>query len=319
MKVMNTERGKLRSTARRSTMFKRKYSSAACSGIALPRYHLAALTASEAAVSAGEIPRNNGIFPASWISANFDVWIGAAEDVTAWDYLRRARDSVVGLGAPAVAEGDLLDVLEPGHALRGEVTTATVRGAGVAEELAPAPHGAVRFVRAEVIRGEHAPVGVGQRHGIDAGRQVRGRPARHLLTDDLSLKDFSRFIEVEQQLVAQKQLGKACLAHEERNGIVIAGHPADSALRCVGRMRGTIAAQDVFGIGRQLLQLVVARVVPLKLFEDTLRANEFGPRTVDCPALLIEPVSVHEARRIFVRVLPDCRQECFFVGHGNSL
>ena len=35
-----------------------------------------ALTASEAAAAAGEIPRNNGIFPASWINANFDVWIG---------------------------------------------------------------------------------------------------------------------------------------------------------------------------------------------------------------------------------------------------
>ena len=51
-----------------------------------------ALTASEAVAAAGEIPRNNGIFPASWINANFDVWIGAAEDVTAWDHLRRARD-----------------------------------------------------------------------------------------------------------------------------------------------------------------------------------------------------------------------------------
>ena len=51
-----------------------------------------ALTASEAVPAAGEIPRNNGIFPASWISANFDVWIGSGEDVTAWDHLRRARD-----------------------------------------------------------------------------------------------------------------------------------------------------------------------------------------------------------------------------------
>ena len=51
-----------------------------------------ALTASEAIAAAGEIPRNNGIFPASWINANFDVWIGASEDVTAWDHLRRARD-----------------------------------------------------------------------------------------------------------------------------------------------------------------------------------------------------------------------------------
>ncbi len=51
-----------------------------------------ALTASEAAAAAGEIPRNNGIFPASWINANFDVWIGSGEDVTAWEHLRRARD-----------------------------------------------------------------------------------------------------------------------------------------------------------------------------------------------------------------------------------
>jgi len=50
-----------------------------------------ALTASEAAASAGDIPRNNGIFPASWINANFDVWIGSGEDVLAWDHLYRAR------------------------------------------------------------------------------------------------------------------------------------------------------------------------------------------------------------------------------------
>jgi alpha-amylase/alpha-mannosidase (GH57 family) len=51
-----------------------------------------ALTASEAISGAGEIPRNTGIFPASWISANFDVWIGSAEDVVAWEHLHRARD-----------------------------------------------------------------------------------------------------------------------------------------------------------------------------------------------------------------------------------
>jgi alpha-amylase/alpha-mannosidase (GH57 family) len=31
------------------------------------------------------------IFPASWISTNFDIWIGAEEDNKAWDYLLRAR------------------------------------------------------------------------------------------------------------------------------------------------------------------------------------------------------------------------------------
>ncbi len=51
-----------------------------------------ALTASEAVAAAGEIPANAGIFPASWINANFDVWIGSGEDVMAWDHLRRARD-----------------------------------------------------------------------------------------------------------------------------------------------------------------------------------------------------------------------------------
>jgi alpha-amylase/alpha-mannosidase (GH57 family) len=51
-----------------------------------------ALTASEAVAAAGEIPTNNGIFPASWINANFDVWIGSGEDVLAWEHLRRARD-----------------------------------------------------------------------------------------------------------------------------------------------------------------------------------------------------------------------------------
>ncbi|MCL5287491.1 MAG: glycoside hydrolase family 57 protein [Acidobacteria bacterium] len=51
-----------------------------------------ALTMSEAVREAGEIPTVENIFPASWINANFDVWIGHAEDVRAWDFLRNARD-----------------------------------------------------------------------------------------------------------------------------------------------------------------------------------------------------------------------------------
>jgi alpha-amylase/alpha-mannosidase (GH57 family) len=50
------------------------------------------LTVSEAVQAAGEIATVPGIFPASWISANFDVWIGHQEDVQAWDLLRAARD-----------------------------------------------------------------------------------------------------------------------------------------------------------------------------------------------------------------------------------
>ena len=34
-----------------------------------------------------------GIFPGSWINANFDIWIGAEEDNRAWEYLLRARQT----------------------------------------------------------------------------------------------------------------------------------------------------------------------------------------------------------------------------------
>ncbi len=51
-----------------------------------------ALTASEALAAAGEVPTVEAIAPGSWINANFDVWIGHAEDVRAWNLLREARD-----------------------------------------------------------------------------------------------------------------------------------------------------------------------------------------------------------------------------------
>lgn len=54
---------------------------------------ICALTMSEAMQAAGDIPKLDGIFPASWISANFDVWIGHSEDVRAWDLLRDARET----------------------------------------------------------------------------------------------------------------------------------------------------------------------------------------------------------------------------------
>jgi alpha-amylase/alpha-mannosidase (GH57 family) len=52
-----------------------------------------ALTASEAIAAAKEVPTTNGIFPASWINANFDVWIGHGEDVAAWELLWDARQA----------------------------------------------------------------------------------------------------------------------------------------------------------------------------------------------------------------------------------
>ncbi len=51
-----------------------------------------ALTVSEAIAQAGELETLGGIFPGSWINANFDVWIGHAEDVQAWHLLREARE-----------------------------------------------------------------------------------------------------------------------------------------------------------------------------------------------------------------------------------
>jgi len=51
-----------------------------------------ALTASEAIEANPNAPTMPGIFPASWINANFDVWIGHREDVRAWDLLRDARE-----------------------------------------------------------------------------------------------------------------------------------------------------------------------------------------------------------------------------------
>ena len=50
-----------------------------------------ALTASEAIAASKNTPTTGGIFPASWINANFDVWIGSEEDVAAWELLWDAR------------------------------------------------------------------------------------------------------------------------------------------------------------------------------------------------------------------------------------
>jgi alpha-amylase/alpha-mannosidase (GH57 family) len=52
-----------------------------------------ALTAGEAVREAADQPEMAKIFPASWIGANFDVWIGDAEDVRSWELLREAREA----------------------------------------------------------------------------------------------------------------------------------------------------------------------------------------------------------------------------------
>ena len=54
---------------------------------------ICACTVSEAIEAVPDAPVLEGIFPASWINANFDVWMGHAEDVRAWELLRDARDA----------------------------------------------------------------------------------------------------------------------------------------------------------------------------------------------------------------------------------
>jgi alpha-amylase/alpha-mannosidase (GH57 family) len=60
-----------------------------------------ALAVSEAIAANPKMPKLEGIFPASWINANFDVWIGHAEDVKAWDLLRDAREAYAKASARA--------------------------------------------------------------------------------------------------------------------------------------------------------------------------------------------------------------------------
>jgi alpha-amylase/alpha-mannosidase (GH57 family) len=64
-----------------------------------------ALTVSEAVEANANAPAMQEIFPASWINANFDVWIGHREDVRAWDLLRDARE-VYARHAERGARGD---------------------------------------------------------------------------------------------------------------------------------------------------------------------------------------------------------------------
>ena len=53
---------------------------------------MAALTVSEALTRIKADPLDH-IFPGSWISANFDVWIGAEEDNQAWEWLLETREA----------------------------------------------------------------------------------------------------------------------------------------------------------------------------------------------------------------------------------
>jgi len=53
---------------------------------------ISALTVSEA-LERCQPQEIGGIFPGSWINANFDIWIGSEEDNKAWEYLLRARET----------------------------------------------------------------------------------------------------------------------------------------------------------------------------------------------------------------------------------
>jgi alpha-amylase/alpha-mannosidase (GH57 family) len=68
---------------------------------------ISVLTMSEAAKAIADPPRLQEIFPASWINANFDVWIGHDEDVRAWELLRDARETFARVTASESASGAL--------------------------------------------------------------------------------------------------------------------------------------------------------------------------------------------------------------------
>jgi len=53
---------------------------------------LEAVTVSEAIARHRNVSPLKSLVPGSWISANFNVWIGAPEDNRAWDYLHHARE-----------------------------------------------------------------------------------------------------------------------------------------------------------------------------------------------------------------------------------
>jgi alpha-amylase/alpha-mannosidase (GH57 family) len=54
--------------------------------------NLETVTVAEAIARHGNFSALPSLVPGSWISANFNVWIGAPEDNRAWDYLQHARD-----------------------------------------------------------------------------------------------------------------------------------------------------------------------------------------------------------------------------------
>jgi alpha-amylase/alpha-mannosidase (GH57 family) len=62
-----------------------------------------AVSVSEAIARHRNFGRLTSLVPGSWIHANFNVWIGAAEDNRAWDYLYDARNFYA-LTAPAASE-----------------------------------------------------------------------------------------------------------------------------------------------------------------------------------------------------------------------
>jgi Glycosyl hydrolase family 57 len=63
-----------------------------------------AVTVSEAIARHQNCSYLNSLVPGSWISANFNVWIGATEDNKAWDYLYHARNMYAEAEASASEE-----------------------------------------------------------------------------------------------------------------------------------------------------------------------------------------------------------------------
>ena len=129
----------------------------------------------------------------------------AGDEATAWAGLRRARDSVVGLGAPEVQEGGLAAAWE---ALAG---WATREHAGRSQRL-PDLEAAASALRQEITAGATALLGLLSEHGI-AGvtdpAQALGEVADHLARARVDLdrvrRDRAEAARLDEQIQAHRE------------------------------------------------------------------------------------------------------------------
>jgi len=129
----------------------------------------------------------------------------ATDEDRAWAGLRRARDSVVGLGAPAVQEGDLA------AAWAAQATWAAEQHADRGQRL-PALDSAASALRQEITAGTAALLGLLSEHGIagvtdpaKAPSEVTGRRVRAEADRDRVRRDREQAARLDDQVRAHRE------------------------------------------------------------------------------------------------------------------